>query len=257
MNPAYTDPLENGTLLAHEHGHAGRSMHQPAASTPPSPKAKLWPAMRARPKMLACVIFGLVVFYSAHSALPLSSAAASLLAWNLAAVSYLALTWLDARQTTAADIQKRAIKFSPGRKFILVTVITGVGAVLFAVATQLALAKDMHGFARASHLALSGLTMLTAWLFTQAVFALHYAHDFYLERIHERPDPLQFPGTRDPMYADFFYFAAIIGTSGQTADVAFNGSALRPIGTLHCIISFFFNASVLALSINVLAGALF
>jgi uncharacterized membrane protein len=65
-----------------------------------------------------------------------------------------------------------------------------------------------------------------------------------------------FPGTRDPGYADFFHFACVIGAAAQTADISFNGSALRPVGTLHCILSFFFNATLLALSINLAAGLL-
>jgi uncharacterized membrane protein len=44
------------------------------------------------------------------------------------------------------------------------------------------------------------------------MFTLHYAHGFYAERHHHRADPLQFPGTADPDYADFFCFACVIGT---------------------------------------------
>ena len=58
----------------------------------------------------------------------------------------------------------------------------------------------------------------------------------------------------EPGYGDFFYFACVIGTSGQTADVVFNGSALRPVGTLHCILAFFFNTTVLALTVNIAAS---
>jgi uncharacterized membrane protein len=88
------------------------------------------------------------------------------------------------------------------------------------------------------------------------LFALHYAHDFYAARIRGLEDPLLFPGTRDPGYTDFFHFACVIGTASQTADISFNGSGLRPVGTLHCIVAFFFNATLLALSINLLAGLL-
>ncbi len=98
--------------------------------------------------------------------------------------------------------------------------------------------------------------MLTSWLFTQVLFAQHYAHDFYAARSHGGPDPLQFPGTPDPGYGDFFHFACVIGTSAQTADVSFNGAGLRAVGTLHCVVAFFFNATLLSLSINIAAGLL-
>jgi uncharacterized membrane protein len=88
------------------------------------------------------------------------------------------------------------------------------------------------------------------------LFALHYAHDFYLARIRGEQDPLGFPGTPDPDYSDFFHFACVIGTAAQTADISFNGPAFRPVGTLHCIVAFFFNAALLSLTINLAAGLL-
>ena len=67
---------------------------------------------------------------------------------------------------------------------------------------------------------------------------------------------LIFPGAANPGYRDFIYFAFVIGTSGQTADVSFNGSTLRGVGTLHCVLAFFFNATLLALTINIASGLL-
>jgi uncharacterized membrane protein len=52
----------------------------------------------------------------------------------------------------------------------------------------------------------------------------------------------------------FLHFAAVIGTSGQTADVSFSSRAMRRIGTVHCILSFLFNTTVLAMMINIAAG---
>lgn len=86
------------------------------------------------------------------------------------------------------------------------------------------------------------------------LFALHDAHDFYLARSRGEPDALLFPGTADPGYRDVLYFACVIGTSGQTADVSFNGSTLRSVGTLHGVLAFFLNTTVLALAINIAAG---
>jgi len=73
-------------------------------------------------------------------------------------------------------------------------------------------------------------------------------------RRRRAPDPVA--RGHQPVYADFFHFACVIGTSGQTADISFSGRALRPVGTLHCVLAFFFNTTVLALSINVAAGLL-
>jgi uncharacterized membrane protein len=68
--------------------------------------------------------------------------------------------------------------------------------------------------------ALALLTIVSAWLFMHTVFALHYAHDFYMALSrNEENGGLDFPGTKHPTYPDFLYFSYIIGTSAQTADV--------------------------------------
>ena len=88
------------------------------------------------------------------------------------------------------------------------------------------------------------------------MFTLHYAHDYYLEACHGRKPGLAFPDDDDPDYGDFFYFSAVIGTSGQTADVSFVTKPMRRIGSLHCILAYLFNTTVLALLINIGASLL-
>jgi uncharacterized membrane protein len=132
-----------------------------------------------------------------------------------------------------------------------VLVVVAAVASLAAIAGELAVVKDMHGFAKTAHIALAGCTVLTSWAFIQIMFALHYAHDYYAAVCHSRAAGLQFPGEEQPDYGDFFYFAAVIGTSGQTADVAFATKPMRRIGSMHCILAYLFNTTVLALLINI------
>jgi uncharacterized membrane protein len=221
---------------------------------PEAQRARLWPALRARPRLLSSIVFGLLVYVSVDRLAHLSGAAESLIAWNAGALLNLLLTWHMARHTDVDMIRRRALTQGEGRVAILTVVVLAAVAVLVAVGTQLSQVKNLEGTPRVLHVLLAVATVASSWLFTQSVFAQHYAHDFYLARVRGAPDPLSFPGTNDPLYADFFHFACVIGTSGQTADISFNGSALRPVGTVHCIVAFFFNASLLALSINVAAG---
>ena len=97
---------------------------------------------------------------------------------------------------------------------------------------------------------------MTSWAFTQVMFALHYAHDYYSAQVRGQDAGLQFPGTDKPDYGDFLYFACIIGTSAQTADVSFSSSAMRRTGLLHCVLAFFFNTTLVALTINIASGLL-
>jgi uncharacterized membrane protein len=213
-------------------------------------------AFRARPRLLVAPIVGVLVYVIGRDVLAESASATTLVAWNTGALLYLALAWHTMSRTGVQGIRERAVTQDEGRLAILALVVLAALAVLLAAGTQLAQVKDLHGRARIAHVSLAALTVFTSWLFTQALFALHYAHDFYLCRVRGAPDPLLFPGTADPGYGDFFHFSCVIGTASQTADISFTGSALRPVGTLHCVLAFFFNATLLALSINLAAGLL-
>ena len=218
-------------------------------------RARLWPALRARPRLLGCIVFGLGVWILCGLS-DLPHPARGLIAWNAGALVYMGLAWDWMRHTGIETIRQRAVEQDEGRFVILAVVVFAAIAVLVAVGTQLVQLKDLHGAERVWHGSLAGLTVLTSWAFTQLLFAQHYAHDFYLARVRGKPDPLAFPGTPDPGYADFLHFSCVIGTASQTADISFNGPTLRPVGTLHCVVAFFFNASLLALSINVVASIL-
>ena len=208
----------------------------------------------ARPRLWSSVLFGLAVFWLLPEAVAHHAPTRALLAWNAGALLHLGLALHMGLSSSATLMRRRALRQDDGRMLVLALVVVAAVAVILAIGSQLAVVKGLHGALKTWHLALAALTVMTSWLFTQTLFALHYAHDFYLARSRHRPDPLAFPGTADPGYGDFFYFACVIGTSGQTADVAFNGADLRPVGVLHCILAFFFNTTVLALTINIAAG---
>jgi uncharacterized membrane protein len=210
-----------------------------------------------RPRLWSSLALGLALFLLLPSSLVQHSSTRALMAWNVCALTYLALALHMMWRADKHQIQRRAIGQSEGRWLVLGMMVVAAVAVLVAVGTQISAVhavKDMGTTAKVFHLGLAAITVATSWLFTQTLMASTYAHDFYLARANGRHDGLNFPGTTDPGYGDFFYFACVIGTSGQTADVSFNGADLRPVGTLHCILAFFFNTTVLALTINIAAG---
>jgi uncharacterized membrane protein len=66
---------------------------------------------------------------------------------------------------------------------------------------------------------------------------------------------LDFPHDREPDYLDFLYFSFVIGMTSQVSDVAITSRSLRRVSLVHGILSFFFNTTILAITIN-LVGAL-
>lgn len=215
-------------------------------------------AMHARPRLIIglfvglCVWFGLLWFANVHAA------TRAILAWNAGAGLYIALALHMMLVATPARMRERARLQDDGRVAVLTLTVLAAIAALVAVVFELSVVRDMHGFARTEHIGLVALTILSAWSFTQVMFALHYAHDFYAARAHDGGAHcgLEFPGTAQPDYGDFLYFSCVIGTSAQTADVSITSSAMRRVGLLHCILAFFFNTTVLALTINI-ASSLF
>lgn len=174
-----------------------------------------------------------------------------LVAWNVGTCLYVLLAAVMMIRSSSHHMRHRAQLQDEGQIVILALVVISTIASLVAIAAELAVVKDMHGFLKSAHIALAGVTVLSSWAFIQVMFSLHYAHDYYVAHCHGRPAGLQFPDEGEPDYGDFFYFAAVIGTSGQTADVSFVSKPLRRIGSVHCILAYLFNTTVLALLINI------
>jgi uncharacterized membrane protein len=219
-----------------------------------SSRSRIALIITARPRLWSSAALGLVAYLLLPDAVVQHATSRVLLAWNACAWTYLGLALHMVLRSDRHQMKRRAAQQSEGRVLVLTMVVVAAVAVLLAVGSQLSNVKDLAASAKTPHILLAACTVLSSWLFTQTLLALNYAHDFYLARSVGHPDPLNFPGTADPTYGDFFYFACVIGTSGQTADVSFTGAGLRPVGTLHCILAYFFNTIVLALTINIAAG---
>jgi uncharacterized membrane protein len=98
------------------------------------------------------------------------------------------------------------------------------------------------------------VTLILAWLFSNSVYALHYAHLAYREGKAMGCAGIDFPGTPQPLYWDFVYFAFTLGMTFQTSDVTISDAGIRRAVTVHCLAAFVFNIGVLAFTINVLGG---
>lgn len=96
------------------------------------------------------------------------------------------------------------------------------------------------------------VTLILAWLFSNTVYALHYAHMAYGDGDGIECDGIAFPGTAEPVYWDFAYFAFTLGMAFATSDVQIKDASIRRVVVIHCLAAFGFNIGVLAFTINVL-----
>jgi len=218
---------------------------------PRLPRNRMLRLVRTRPRVFIATGVALLVGLLLPQDLASHAVTRALIGWNTGALLYVLLAGLMMARSSEHGLRHRAQLQDEGAWVLLLLVVVSNVASLAAIVAELAVVKDMHGLLRTAHIALAGITVLSSWAFTQVMFALHYAHDYYADLGRGRPPSLQFPGDEAPDYGDFFYFAAIIGTSGQTADVSLASRAMRRTGSLHCILAYLFNTTVLALLINI------
>jgi uncharacterized membrane protein len=168
--------------------------------------------------------------------------------FDIAAVLFLLLCMPLLRTREAAVIRQHACANDANRTLLLV--ITGiVMGVLFVSIAAEAIGHNPQPLTRA----LIITTLAVAWLFSNSVYALHYAHLAY--RHPERGClGLEFPGTKVPVYWDFVYFAFTCGMAFATSDVQITSQHIRKVVTIHSLAAFAFNIGVLAFTINVLGN---
>ena len=198
-----------------------------------------------RPRLTGSAALALALFALLYPFMPASRA--GLIAFNLGAALFLVLTGVLMFRTSVLSMKDRARVLDEGKWTVLVATLCVAAVVISALSHELHAAKQKSLL----DLALASSTMVLAWLFVAVVFAEHYAHGYYL-----RSGQLQFPGTPEPDYWDFTYFALVISMCCQTSDVAVTSSALRRLVILHSVVSFFFNVIILAITVNVVASVL-
>ena len=212
--------------------------------------------IRARPRLFSGLTVGVLTALLLPDALGMQPITKAIVGWNVGAWLYLALAVHMMFWSPDQRIKTRALQQDEGSALVLLFVVISAVMCLGAILAELAVVKELSGNARYSHIALTLLTILSSWAFPQVMFALHYAHDFYAMESSGGKGGLDFPGKEPPDYGDFLYFSCVIGTSGQTADVAISNRRMRRTSLLHCVMAFFFNITLFALTINIASGLL-
>jgi uncharacterized membrane protein len=215
--------------------------------------------IQARPRLFMCIAIGIVLALAQPHEWRLATRL--LIAWNGAVILYLTLGAQMIMRADKLSIRRRAQLTDDGRYAFLGLSILAAIASFAAIVFELTSVKDLTGSDKTAHIVLVATTIVSAWFFVHLTFTLHYAHEFFADELRT-PDPtdvrggLIFPGTKDPHYLDFLYFSYIIGVASQTADVATSSPTMRALALVHGIVSFFFNTTILALTINIAASLL-
>ncbi|MGO9358138.1 MAG: DUF1345 domain-containing protein [Xanthobacteraceae bacterium] len=200
----------------------------------------------ARPRLFLSIAVGLIALVLQPHAMRLATRL--LVSWDVCVALYLALVYTTV-MTGADAIRRNAARMDDGRFGILVLTAVAAFATFAAIVTELG-----GGHRNYYSVVLAMGTIALSWAAIHTTFALHYAHDYYRA---DPPGGLLFPGnTAPPDYWDFVYFSFVIGMTAQVSDVGVTDRIIRRTATAHGIASFFFNTALLALTINIVAGAL-
>lgn len=212
-------------------------------------------------RLLGSLLIGLIVGVIATSIWSLSFSTSFIIGWNSAILIFLTTIIIMLRKETMHEHLNSAKQ----SKFSILSLITVSSFIcIYAIAKQTQIGKNYQDSKFVLSISLTIGTIFITWLMIQVIFAMQYAYLYFSEAQAGNVLPLAFPETmiesttdyRTPAgarFEDFFYCAVAIGTSGQTADIAFISRAGRKLATLHSIIAFVFNLVIIALLINIIA----
>lgn len=218
--------------------------------------AKLWTIRGIHALML---VGELILLYSGLSVIfaddenPLLS----LLAWNMTAFLYLGLGMVVMRRRSKRSPADRAPEPEVPRGVwgVLLQLYTGFLPAIFSflgVTAAVIVLADVDSSDPDRALvtkALGSLVMVSAWLLLHVSYARSYRL-FYLKE----GGGIEFPETPRPGEVDFLYFAMTLGSSFATSDVNITSTRMRWHVLVHSVLSFFYNAIVLAVGFRIITG---
>ena len=179
-----------------------------------------------------------------------------LIVWEAIAAGYLlgglALTWY--RSVRGQQVPPRTgVLDALSWIFPLVASLVGVNAALLAITVRAPIDGTRAGYTFTGVVAAVGIIL--SWHLLHTGFAQIY--ESMQHRDPQQPG-LEFPRTTTPGLADYLYFAFTVGTSFATSDASVTTVRMRWLVLLHSVVSFFYNALVVAVAIQIIqqiAGA--
>lgn len=212
-----------------------------------------------RRRLISGLLVGLGTYALLYFATDVNGRLRFIVAWDVGASFALVALYFGLRNSSAATIKQVAARQDAGKRAVLALCLLAATASLVVIAAEMPQVKNASGLELGARVVLVLYTIVLSWAFMHSVFALHYAHDYYLDvnraaKRDPKSERLIFPGEPSPTYGDFLYFSFTIGMTFQTSDVQIADAYLRRVVLIHGAVAFFFTTGILALTINLVAG---
>ncbi len=219
-------------------------------------KLNLFKNFDARPRLIIAVALAVLVSVILPPWLHLPTRI--LCAWNFGVDFFLAVTWWKMIKANPEKIRRYAESEYEGHLAIFMLVIAAACASVLAIGFLLTDKQGLSKIPLSLHVILSIMTIVGSWLLVHTMFAVQYAHSYYKyisrKNSEEITRGLDFPHNDCPDYWEFLYYSFVIGMTSQVSDVQTTSRDMRRLTLLHGILSFFFNTTILAMSINIIAS---
>jgi uncharacterized membrane protein len=170
--------------------------------------------------------------------------------WDVAALTYLAWTWLAVWHLDAEHTARQAVREDPGRAATDALLLSASVMSLLAVGLVLMRAGNSSGAAKSLQAGLSLASVVLSWGVVHTVVTLRYARLYYTGS----DGGVDFNQDDPPGYGDFAYLGFTIGMTFQVSDTELTATEVRVTALRHALLSYLFGAVILAATINLLAG---
>lgn len=174
--------------------------------------------------------------------------------WDVFCLFLLVLTWITFYATPPKGIRKEAKLQDPKSVIIFFVVLIASAVSLLGVIMLITGRSSEH---QAFQLTVTIACMFLSWALVHTIFTTRYAHLYYAD--HETEDGqcaagLDFPKEDRPDFVDFAYFSFTLGMTFQVSDIDISARKMRRLALWHCLISFGYNATIIALTVNIIGS---
>jgi uncharacterized membrane protein len=209
--------------------------------------------VRARTRVL--VAFGVAVVVGVALS-PVSPWQVAVLAgWSAGAATFVGSVLKRVWPMSGSETAEHATVEDESRALADGVILSAAVASLAAIGLALVKASKAEGLGKAAIIGVAVLAVVAAWLSVHTVYALRYAHLYFVEgggvvfNTEDDPPPV-------PDYHDFAYLALTVGMTFQVSDTNISSRAIRRTITRHALVSYLLGAVVVAMAINVVSGLL-
>ncbi|MFF8649432.1 DUF1345 domain-containing protein [Streptomyces griseoluteus] len=188
-------------------------------------------------------VVGLVVGLTGHPA-PLAILSGIAAVGTVFVVTGWTVLWPMDAETTRADARREDFRPAVDELVVVGVSLCGLGGIV------LMLVAHRSGADTGAAAAIALLGVLMAWAALHLMYTTRYAYLYY----GPARGGIDFYSELKPAYADFFYFSYNLGMTYQVSDTSVSHPLIRAVALRHCLLSYLFGISVLATTINLVAG---